>query len=116
MKYFLIILTLLFNTIILRSQYTITPSGPTDFCEGDSVNLSVDNTGDSYQWYQDTNPIQEEIYFKMAENSPHNLVVVGDDDQALYRFRGGTVESMVTFSQKCESRWDIPAFPVQLKN
>lgn len=66
--------------------------------------------------YQDTNPIQEEIYFKMAENSPHNLVVVGDDDQALYRFRGGTVESMVTFSKKCESKWNIKAKQLQLKN
>jgi DNA helicase-2/ATP-dependent DNA helicase PcrA len=45
--------------------------------------------------YQDTNPIQEKIYLKLAEPSPHNLCVVGDDDQALYRFRGGTVECMV---------------------
>ncbi|ADC69068.1 UvrD/REP helicase [Methanocaldococcus sp. FS406-22] len=56
--------------------------------------------------YQDTNPIQEAIYFKMAENT-HNLCVVGDDDQALYRFRGGTVECMVNFGNACHREWGI---------
>jgi DNA helicase-2/ATP-dependent DNA helicase PcrA len=54
--------------------------------------------------YQDTNPIQEEIYFKLA-NSTRNLCVVGDDDQALYRFRGGTVDCMVNFDAVCRSKW-----------
>jgi DNA helicase-2/ATP-dependent DNA helicase PcrA len=49
--------------------------------------------------YQDTNLIQEEIYLTLANHSPFNVVVVGDDDQALYRFRGGSVECMVTFDQ-----------------
>lgn len=50
--------------------------------------------------YQDTNPIQEAIYLKLTENT-HNICIVGDDDQALYRFRGGTVDCMVTFDQAC---------------
>lgn len=54
--------------------------------------------------YQDTNPIQEEIYFKLASRSPYNVCVVGDDDQALYRFRGGTVECMVNFPQALQKR------------
>lgn len=53
--------------------------------------------------YQDTNLIQEEIYFTLAGQGLHNLVVVGDDDQALYRFRGGSVECMVTFDQACQT-------------
>src|SRR5262249_25473703 len=53
--------------------------------------------------YQDTNPIQEEIYFRLATRPPHNLFVVGDDDQAMYRFRGGSVECMVTFDQACNA-------------
>lgn len=53
--------------------------------------------------YQDTNPVQEEIYFQLAANGTHNLVVVGDDDQAMYRFRGGSVECMVTFDEACAS-------------
>lgn len=57
--------------------------------------------------YQDTNPIQEAIYFKIAEIDPHNICVVGDDDQALYRFRGGTVECMVNFDRKCEQQYGL---------
>jgi DNA helicase-2/ATP-dependent DNA helicase PcrA len=57
--------------------------------------------------YQDTNPIQESIYLRLADASPHNITVVGDDDQALYRFRGGTVECMVGFPSACLTRWNV---------
>jgi DNA helicase-2/ATP-dependent DNA helicase PcrA len=50
--------------------------------------------------YQDTNPIQEKLIFKLGESSK-NICVVGDDDQALYRFRGATVENFVNFPEKC---------------
>jgi DNA helicase-2/ATP-dependent DNA helicase PcrA len=53
--------------------------------------------------YQDTNPIQEAIYLELAKPGTRNLVVVGDDDQAMYRFRGGSVECMVSFDKACES-------------
>lgn len=62
--------------------------------------------------YQDTNPIQEEIYLNLAANEPHNLNVVGDDDQALYRFRGGTVECMVTFDKACKRAWGLSSTQV----
>ena len=55
--------------------------------------------------YQDTNPIQEKIYLQLTQHPPHNLCVVGDDDQALYRFRGGTVECMVNFDLACHEAW-----------
>ncbi|HWW60421.1 MAG TPA: ATP-dependent helicase, partial [Thermoanaerobaculia bacterium] len=51
--------------------------------------------------YQDTNLLQEEIYLTLAHAKPSNIVVVGDDDQSLYRFRGGSVECMVTFDAAC---------------
>lgn len=51
--------------------------------------------------YQDTNPIQERIFFKLAAGHK-NICVVGDDDQALYRFRGATVENFVEFPQRCQ--------------
>lgn len=57
--------------------------------------------------YQDTNPIQESIYLRLCDTQPHNITVVGDDDQALYRFRGGTVECMVGFSAACQERWSV---------
>lgn len=62
--------------------------------------------------YQDTNPMQEEIYFSLAARAPHNLVVVGDDDQAMYRFRGGSVECMVTFDDACQAYLGIPSATV----
>jgi DNA helicase II / ATP-dependent DNA helicase PcrA len=51
--------------------------------------------------YQDTNTIQEKIFFKLAQGHK-NICVVGDDDQALYRFRGATVENFVEFPQRCQ--------------
>ncbi|MBV6441137.1 MAG: ATP-dependent helicase [Haliscomenobacteraceae bacterium CHB4] len=51
--------------------------------------------------YQDTNLIQEKLIFKLAEGNK-NVCVVGDDDQALYRFRGATVENFVEFPKRCQ--------------
>lgn len=44
--------------------------------------------------YQDTNLLQENIYFELYRRGRGQsaLTVVGDDDQSLYRFRGATVE------------------------
>lgn len=55
--------------------------------------------------YQDSNPLQAALYRALAAAEPHHLCVVGDDDQALYRFRGGTVTCMVRFAQECERAW-----------
>lgn len=52
--------------------------------------------------YQDTNAVQEAIYFELARIHG-NLCVVGDDDQALYRFRGATVENFVQFKQRIKA-------------
>ncbi|MBU3926559.1 MAG: ATP-dependent helicase [Bacteroidetes bacterium] len=52
--------------------------------------------------YQDTNAIQEQIYFLLARKCK-NICVVGDDDQALYRFRGATVENLVEFESRCQN-------------
>ena len=51
--------------------------------------------------YQDTNTIQERLFFALAKGSK-NICVVGDDDQALYRFRGATVENLVEFEDRCK--------------
>ncbi|WP_052085848.1 ATP-dependent helicase [Clostridium sp. HMP27] len=52
--------------------------------------------------YQDTNNIQEKIFFKLSKNFK-NICVVGDDDQSLYRFRGATVENFVQFHTRCKT-------------
>lgn len=50
--------------------------------------------------YQDTNTVQERLFFLLAKGHG-NICVVGDDDQALYRFRGATVENFVEFPSRC---------------
>ena len=64
--------------------------------------------------YQDTNPLQEAIYFQLAEACDTDITVVGDDDQAMYRFRGGSVECMVRFGEKCRSEFGVGPETVQL--
>ncbi|MCP9274052.1 UvrD-helicase domain-containing protein [Mycolicibacterium arenosum] len=50
--------------------------------------------------YQDTNLVQEQIYFQLAKACGGALTVVGDDDQSLYRFRGATVELFSRFGER----------------
>ena len=50
--------------------------------------------------YQDTNPLQEIIYFELVRQSGCSFSIVGDDDQALYRFRGATVELFTNFQTR----------------
>lgn len=50
--------------------------------------------------YQDTNPLQEAIYFNLAAVGKASVTIVGDDDQALYRFRGATVELFRDFRNR----------------
>lgn len=52
--------------------------------------------------YQDTNLLQEAVYFEMAKSCNGALTVVGDDDQSLYRFRGATVELFSDFAGRYE--------------
>lgn len=49
--------------------------------------------------YQDTNFIQEQLVFLLA-NDNKNICVVGDDDQGLYRFRGATIRNILEFPEK----------------
>ena len=42
--------------------------------------------------FQDSNPIQFAIHTRWLLNSTTRLTVVGDDDQAIYRFRGSDIE------------------------
>jgi DNA helicase-2/ATP-dependent DNA helicase PcrA len=50
--------------------------------------------------YQDTNYLQEQIYFKLCGTTNCSLTVVGDDDQSIYRFRGATVELFAGFESR----------------
>lgn len=49
--------------------------------------------------YQDTNVVQKEIVEYLAEGS-ENVLVVGDDAQSIYSFRGANYENILRFPQK----------------
>ncbi len=60
--------------------------------------------------YQDTNLLQEQIYFYLAQAAIENqgsVTVVGDDDQSLYRFRGATVDLFTNFKERIETQLNI---------
>ncbi|HUT21915.1 MAG TPA: UvrD-helicase domain-containing protein [Candidatus Bipolaricaulota bacterium] len=48
--------------------------------------------------FQDTNTAQYEL-IKMLAAPTNNLTVVGDDDQAIYRFRGASVSNIMQFKK-----------------
>ena len=48
--------------------------------------------------YQDTNTAQFKLVAMLSEKY-HNIMVVGDDDQSIYSFRGATVENILTFDK-----------------
>jgi DNA helicase-2/ATP-dependent DNA helicase PcrA len=59
--------------------------------------------------FQDTNPLQEAIYFRLVDICAPSFTVVGDDDQSLYRFRGATVELFTNFAARLQVA--VPQIP-----
>lgn len=53
--------------------------------------------------YQDSNLLQESLYFELAKRCNGALTVVGDDDQSLYRFRGATVDLFRDFDTRYQT-------------
>lgn len=51
--------------------------------------------------YQDTNHAQYVLVSMLAEKYK-NFCVVGDDDQSIYRFRGATIENILSFEDEYE--------------
>ena len=52
--------------------------------------------------YQDTNRAQF-VLAKLLSDGNHNLMVVGDDDQSIYKFRGATIENILNFDSEIEN-------------
>ncbi len=51
--------------------------------------------------YQDTNHAQY-ILTSLLANGYRNICVVGDDDQSIYKFRGATIENILSFENQYE--------------
>ncbi len=87
-----------FDDMILRTNYAIE--------NNEELKL---NLQEKYQYilvdeYQDTNGAQDKILNQLADNPVNeqrpNLMVVGDDDQAIYRFQGAESSVMLDFIQR----------------
>ena len=54
--------------------------------------------------YQDTNFAQYKLVSLLANGKNGNLCVVGDEDQSIYRFRGATIENILSFEGEFNAR------------
>lgn len=56
--------------------------------------------------FQDTNPMQSKLVDLLAGNN-QNLMVVGDDDQSIYGWRGATLANILDFKQRYPKAQDV---------
>lgn len=94
--------------VYLRYQELMYDSNRVDFAHLQKIFLDLLNNSTLYSKikgkikyimvdeYQDTNYIQEQIILTLGKPD-YNVCVVGDEDQALYRFRGATVRNILEF-------------------
>lgn len=50
--------------------------------------------------YQDTNGSQNKLLFHLLNRNNHQCFIVGDDDQAIHRFQGATIENFTDFLER----------------
>lgn len=63
-----------------------------DYCQRKFKYISVDE-------FQDTNYAQLKLV-ELLSGFHNNLMVVGDDDQSIYKFRGATIENILNFDRE----------------
>jgi DNA helicase II / ATP-dependent DNA helicase PcrA len=78
----------------------------------ENENLRLD-LAERFQWvlvdeYQDTNSVQNELLWALSDfHDDPNIFAVGDDDQAIYRFQGASVENIFEFQKHFPSHEQI---------
>ena len=109
------------NILIRRNtmDFAMLESRFLDLLKHDKLDLFLDNIRIVLiDEYQDTNLIQEDIYFTIAKSALKNngnITVVGDDDQSLYRFRGATVDLFTNYKERVKDKLGIDVVEINLK-
>ncbi|MBQ9692233.1 MAG: UvrD-helicase domain-containing protein [Clostridia bacterium] len=82
-----------FDDIIMQTVALLQQDGEVlSYCQNRFKYVLVDE-------YQDTNHAQF-VLTKMIAEKHRNLMVVGDDDQSIYRFRGADIENILNFDRE----------------
>ncbi len=82
-----------FDDIICNTVYLLRDDRDAlDFCQRRYRYIMVDE-------YQDTNHAQY-MFVKLLSGRFRNICVVGDDNQSIYRFRGATIENILSFEKQ----------------
>jgi DNA helicase-2/ATP-dependent DNA helicase PcrA len=92
---------LTFGQQVVRAVHALEDPGVAASVHADLRHLIVDE-------YQDVNPAQERL-IRLLTGPDVELCVVGDDDQAIYQWRGSNVENITTFADRYEgvARFEI---------
>ncbi len=81
-----------FDDLIMQTVRLLNESSEArNFCQNRFKYVMVDE-------YQDTNRAQLELV-RLFSGKYNNIMVVGDDDQSIYRFRGATIENILEFDK-----------------
>ncbi len=82
-----------FDDIIMQTVRLLTENADArSYCQNRFKYVSVDE-------FQDTNYAQLKLV-ELLSGRYRNLMVVGDDDQSIYRFRGATIENILNFDRE----------------
>lgn len=63
--------------------------------------------------YQDVNPLQEKLINRLQEISNCKLIVVGDDDQNIYQWRGSNNKYIINYENKFSPN-DVKSIPLSM--
>lgn len=86
-------------------------------CLGDDTNLTK-SIKENLKYlivdeYQDVNPLQEKLINRLQKISGCKLIVVGDDDQNIYQWRGSNNKYIINFENKF-SKGDVKTIPLSV--